>query len=91
MDLKELEEALKSLNNVIEGYDDYGNRVDIHFQVIKNGNKRHLLMYNKELLCAFKKQDTCYDGTFKSRPKVGKIVQTLTIMGIMDNQVQNII
>ena len=85
--MEEVENAFKDLKDV-EYTDDNGFNKKLVCEIIKNGKKRHLLMYDKDLLLKIKKHDALYDGTFKTRPKIGGIVQTFTLMALLDQQVK---
>lgn len=51
-------------------------------KLIRSSSKTyHFLMYDKELLEEFKDNDTFWDGTFDSRPRIKNVNQFFTIMG----------
>lgn len=57
-------------------------------KLIKSSSKTyHYLMWDNELMSQFTENETFWDGTFESRPKIKNVGQFFTIMGMKHNTV----
>lgn len=65
---------------VYEGKD--GVKHELKGKLIKSSSKTyHYLMYDEKLMAEFTDNETFWDGTFDSRPRVKNVNQFFTIMG----------
>lgn len=59
-----------------------GVKNEVKGKLIKSSSKTyHYLMYDEELMSEFKDNETYWDGTFDSRPRIKGVGQFFTVMG----------